>query len=77
MRPEDIDKLFKERLGNTSPTPPTDLWNRLQERIETEMPQPEEEEKKPVFILCWLTSHSCWNAFLPSVSKRHSALAHT
>lgn len=39
MRPEDIDKLFKERLGNTSPTPPADLWNRLQERLEAEMPQ--------------------------------------
>ncbi|WP_162053860.1 hypothetical protein [Pontibacter pamirensis] len=39
MRPEDIDKLFKERLGNTSPTPPADLWSRLQDRIEEEMPQ--------------------------------------
>ncbi|MBC5991715.1 hypothetical protein [Pontibacter cellulosilyticus] len=39
MRPEDIDKLFKERLGNTSPTPSADLWSRLQDRMEAEMPQ--------------------------------------
>ncbi|MFD2244815.1 hypothetical protein [Pontibacter ruber] len=48
MRPEDIDKLFKERLGNSSPTPPTDLWSKLQERIEDEMPAaaPQKEEKQ-------------------------------
>ncbi|MEJ8802332.1 hypothetical protein [Pontibacter sp. H249] len=48
MRPEDIDNLFKERLGNTTPTPPADLWNRLQNRIEDEMPRKVEirEEKK-------------------------------
>ncbi|WP_187260642.1 hypothetical protein [Pontibacter beigongshangensis] len=56
MKPEEVDKLFKARLGNSSSTPPADLWNRLQERIETEMPQPEEEEKKPVFIL-WYRSY--------------------
>lgn len=39
MRPEDIDKIFKERLGNTSPTPSPDLWSRLQDRMEAEMPQ--------------------------------------
>lgn len=42
MRPEEIDKLFRERVGNTSPTPPSDLWNRLQERLEDEMPQKQE-----------------------------------
>ena len=42
MRPEEIDKLFKERLGNTAPTPPADLWSRLQERMQ------EEEEVKVV-----------------------------
>ncbi|WP_266205566.1 hypothetical protein [Pontibacter kalidii] len=40
MKPEDIDKLFKERLGNTSPTPPADLWNRLQARMEDEGEKP-------------------------------------
>ncbi len=47
MKPEDIDKLFKERLGPSSPTPPADLWNRLQDRIETEMPATDKEEAKP------------------------------
>lgn len=47
MKPEDIDKLFKERLGPSSPTPPADLWNRLQDRIETEMPATPKEEQKP------------------------------
>ena len=46
MRPEDIDKLFKERLGNTSPTPPADLWGRLQDRMEAELPQPVAEKKE-------------------------------
>lgn len=45
MKPENIDKLFKERLANNSPTPPSDLWARLQERMEAEemiaTPQPE------------------------------------
>ncbi|OKL41538.1 hypothetical protein [Pontibacter flavimaris] len=44
MKPEDIDKLFKERLGHTSPTPPADLWNRLQTRMEA-------GEEKPVILL--------------------------
>ncbi|MHA6247871.1 hypothetical protein ACXYMU_08050 [Pontibacter sp. CAU 1760] len=43
MRPEDIDKLFKERLGNTSPTPPADLWNKLQEKMQA--PAPDEGAK--------------------------------
>ncbi|RDV16581.1 hypothetical protein DXT99_03485 [Pontibacter diazotrophicus] len=55
MRPEDIDKLFKERLGNTSPTPPADLWSRLQDRMEEEMPQkaplqPKEEKRSYMWI---------------------------
>lgn len=45
MRPEDIDKLFKERLGNTTPTPSGDLWSRLHERIEEEMPAQQQEKK--------------------------------
>jgi len=49
MRPEDIDKLFKERLGNTAPTPSGDLWSRLQERIEEEMPA-QHQEKKSSFM---------------------------
>lgn len=44
MKPEEIDKLFKERLGNSSPTPPADLWARLQERME-------EGQEKPLVIL--------------------------
>ncbi|MFT2007586.1 hypothetical protein ACMA1I_02835 [Pontibacter sp. 13R65] len=58
MKPEEVDKIFKERLGNSSPTPPADLWNRLQERIETEMPQaqPEQEDKKGVF-LAWYRNY--------------------
>ncbi|SFF86762.1 hypothetical protein [Pontibacter chinhatensis] len=44
MKPEEIDKLFKERLGNSSPTPPADLWARLQERME-------EGHEKPLVIL--------------------------
>ena len=55
MRPEDIDKLFKERLGNTSPTPPVDMWSRLQDRMEAEMPQkaplqPKEEKRSFMWI---------------------------
>lgn len=47
MRPEKIDKLYQDRLGASTPTPPADLWNRLQDRIETEMPATQQEEKKP------------------------------
>ncbi|EJF11623.1 hypothetical protein [Pontibacter sp. BAB1700] len=54
MKPEDIDKLFKERLGPSSPTPPADLWNRLQDRIETEMPNAQKEEAKPRGFM-WLS----------------------
>ncbi|WP_242928113.1 hypothetical protein [Pontibacter vulgaris] len=39
MRPEEIDKLFNDRLGKAAPAPPADLWNRLQARMEEEMPQ--------------------------------------
>ncbi|WP_018477954.1 hypothetical protein [Pontibacter roseus] len=54
MRPEDIDKLFKERLGPSSPTPPADLWNRLQDRMEAEMPEKEAEKRKPAGYM-WLS----------------------
>ncbi|WP_299699501.1 hypothetical protein [uncultured Pontibacter sp.] len=54
MRPEDIDKLFKERLGPSSPTPHADLWNRLQDRIEAEMPSTNEQEQKPRGFM-WLS----------------------
>ncbi|MBD1396143.1 hypothetical protein H9Q13_03115 [Pontibacter sp. JH31] len=54
MRPEDIDKLFKERLGPSAPTPPADLWNRLQDRMETEMPGTNLEERKPKSFM-WLS----------------------
>lgn len=54
MKPEDIDKLFKERLGGSSPTPPADLWNRLQDRIETEMPAANKSEAKPRGFM-WLS----------------------
>ena len=54
MRPEDIDKLFKERLGPSSPTPPADLWNRLQEKMEAERPAAIEEERKPRSFM-WLS----------------------
>ncbi|MFD2999034.1 hypothetical protein ACFS7Z_01565 [Pontibacter toksunensis] len=55
MRPEDIDKLFKERLGNSSPTPPLDLWSRLQDRMEAELPQtaplqPKEEKHSFMWV---------------------------
>lgn len=53
MKPEDIDKLFKERLGPSSPTPPADLWNRLQDRIEDEMPASEKQHKPKGFM--WLS----------------------
>lgn len=50
MEPEEIDKLYKERLGRMAPTPPADLWNRLQDRMAEEMPQaapvPLHEEKR-------------------------------
>ncbi|PVY38697.1 hypothetical protein [Pontibacter virosus] len=54
MKPEDIDKLFKERLGPSSPTPHADLWNRLQDRIETEMPAANKGESKPRGFM-WLS----------------------
>ncbi|WP_242918906.1 hypothetical protein [Pontibacter liquoris] len=54
MKPEDIDKLFKDRLANTSPTPSADLWSRLQGRIEEEMPAAQPQEKKR--SLMWLYS---------------------
>ena len=54
MKPEDIDKLFKERLGASSPTPPPDLWNRLQDRIETDMPAANKSEAKPRGFM-WLS----------------------
>ncbi|MHC2990195.1 hypothetical protein OB13_00805 [Pontibacter sp. HJ8] len=53
MKPEDVDKLFRERLGPSSPTPPADLWNRLQDRMEAGMPAKEEEKKPRGFM--WMT----------------------
>lgn len=54
MKPEDVDKLFNERLGKMSPTPSPDLWNRLQQRMEDEFPGA--QEKKP--IMMWTRSYA-------------------
>lgn len=54
MKPEDLDKLFEQRLGKMNPTPPADLWSRLQNRIEEELPA--REEKKPVRM--WIQSYA-------------------
>jgi hypothetical protein len=53
MKPEDVDKLFRERLGPSSPTPPSDLWNRLQDKMEAEMPAKEKEIKPRGFM--WMS----------------------
>jgi hypothetical protein len=45
MEPEEIDKLFKDRLGRMAPAPSADLWSRLQDRIQEEMPQAQPELK--------------------------------
>ncbi|MEJ8756556.1 hypothetical protein WG947_06095 [Pontibacter sp. H259] len=50
MEPEEVDKLFNERLGRMAPTPPADLWNRLQDRIEAEMPPKHEEKRRFGFL---------------------------
>lgn len=36
MRPEEIDKLFKDKLGNASTPPPAAMWERLQARMDAE-----------------------------------------
>lgn len=63
MKPEEIDKLFKDRLGNSSPTPSADLWSRLQERMEQEnvsqqpiMLVPEAEQKDGKRRFMWVYS---------------------
>ncbi len=64
MKPEEIDKLFNDRLGKAAPTPPADLWNRLQARIEEEMPPqqpslqitPAEEPKAGKQRFLWMYS---------------------
>ncbi|MCC9167053.1 hypothetical protein [Pontibacter harenae] len=64
MKEEEIDKLFSQKLSNAAPTPPADMWSRLQERMQEEMPaqeepkivqlQPEKEEKRHSFM--WIYS---------------------
>lgn len=48
MNPEDVDKLFNERLGKLSPKPSAELWNRLQHKMEEE--RPVQGVKKPVLM---------------------------
>jgi negative regulator of sigma E activity len=54
MQPEDLDKLFKERLGNANPMPPADLWNKLQDRLEEEHPVKEEKSS----LAMWVKSYA-------------------
>ncbi|TYZ08384.1 hypothetical protein FY528_13115 [Hymenobacter lutimineralis] len=55
MQPEDIDKLFRQRLQGHAPTPPADLWSRLEAEL-----QPE-QKKRPVM---WLYSMAAAIALL-------------
>ncbi|WP_022824993.1 hypothetical protein [Hymenobacter norwichensis] len=48
MQPEDIDKLFRDRLEGHAPTPPAYLWNQLEEEL-----QP--AKKRPVLWM-WATA---------------------
>ncbi len=57
MKPEEIDKIFGERLKNAAPTPPADLWNRLQERMEAELPQ-QEQKVKPIGFFMWVNKYA-------------------
>ncbi|QCR21938.1 hypothetical protein [Pontibacter sp. SGAir0037] len=57
MKPEEIDKLFGERLRNSAPTPPADLWNRLQERMEAENLTEKKEEKRGGFMM-WVNNYA-------------------
>jgi hypothetical protein len=54
MRPEDIDKLFKDRLGDISPKPSVDLWNRLQDRMEDELPQVNQKQNESKRSFMWV-----------------------
>lgn len=56
MKPEEIDKLFGERLKNAAPTPPADLWNRLQEKMEAELPQEKEVKRGGIFM--WVNNYA-------------------
>ncbi|AII53772.1 hypothetical protein [Hymenobacter sp. APR13] len=40
MQPEDIDKLFRERLAEHAPTPPAYLWNQLEEELQPAKKRP-------------------------------------
>ncbi|QNH63958.1 hypothetical protein [Hymenobacter sediminicola] len=76
MQPEDIDKLFRDRLAEHAPTPPAYLWNQLEEEL-----QP--EKKRPVLWL-WaaaasvallLVSGVLWLQLGSSVPSGEGALA--
>ncbi|MBC6699353.1 hypothetical protein [Hymenobacter sp. BT190] len=45
MQPEDIDKLFREKLAQHAPTPPAYLWNQLEDEL-----QP--TKKRPLLWIC-------------------------
>ncbi|SNC62885.1 hypothetical protein SAMN06265337_0761 [Hymenobacter gelipurpurascens] len=40
MQPEDIDKLFRDRLEGHAPTPPAYLWNQLEAEIQPKRKRP-------------------------------------
>ncbi|MCR5890085.1 hypothetical protein LRS06_20365 [Hymenobacter sp. J193] len=45
MQPEDIDKLFRQRLQGHAPTPPADLWSRLEAEL-----QPEKKKRPMMWV---------------------------
>jgi hypothetical protein len=40
MQPEDIDKLFRDRLAHHAPTPPAYLWNQLEDELQPAKKRP-------------------------------------
>ncbi len=40
MQPEDIDKLFRDRLAQHAPTPPAYLWNQLEDELQPAKKRP-------------------------------------
>ncbi|UOQ64319.1 hypothetical protein [Hymenobacter volaticus] len=40
MQPEDIDKLFRDRLEGHAPVPPAYLWNQLEEELQPAKKRP-------------------------------------
>ncbi|WP_375435389.1 hypothetical protein [uncultured Hymenobacter sp.] len=75
MQPEDIDKLFRDRLEGHAPAPPAYLWNQLEEELQPAKKRPALWLWAAAAVVLLLASGLLWLQLSPTSGTGSAPLA--